>query len=1204
MISSHSQSQGIARSLLVAVVFAFGIGFITAIYFNTNFMNIKYERRSPFVEERSLPKKLVVQDVRTQQFRGKRGAITGITAETFSSGIQNQVIDSLRTVKSEMRNDLTSAMSMANSSRISLSESPSILLTDQPILSFSAPLETNGTKSTPLVERTGSLHARYISQSTPGIVQATTSASLNWDLGDISGLAQARTSFASKKVEGDLCSTTTVVNGTLTTIIGMCDGTASFVADNGPMTDASETTLFPFPSSTPVVVTTSPNVTPFTTSSSDTCTTTPATEGPPSSGSGITASREDCPSITTETVFIAGETSTTTVYASKPCPTVPPCTTCESPTCHCPNAGAPTTPEGNGAQGPCPGSGYTCYDCLDGWFCPPPQTPAQSAPCGFGWPCAHCDGGWFCVPGPTSSPSSETCTTSSGPTTNSASTTSSTRSTTSSRPNPTHPTGTSGAKPNPKSPRAASGWGYCGCWADQPDKPAFSLGPHTNIGPLTNAACVQHCMTRGYLMAGTEGGDSCYCGNFLNGTQHLDDSACSTPCAGDPKEACGGSRALTCYSSDNEAHGWASVGPQPLPATVSPPEIISLAAGGIAHSVVTQTAAMFPPPGADLSSLVNHYGHKTKQPEGQLPSGLGGPAPGSQATSPNGGDGGAAPVQGGPSSSNPNGAGGAAPVSQGGNPTSPGGNSNSGTNPSSAPTGGAGAAPVSGANSNTSPNQDSSSSSPGGGMGGAAPVTAGGNPTSPASSPAGIGGAGASPTSPSTNTGKIPPCDGSNPNCTPVDGDQTSGQGQGTAAPNPTGNPTQYPSGQGTAAPNGIPSTCTAGSTDPKCNPSSQNQGPNSPSNAGTAAPNPTGHGSRVCSIGSNDPSCTDMKGHGGSPTSTSPGQGQGTAAPNANPNQSTCTSGSNDPACSSPENGGTAAPGATQGSTSPNGNGSAAPNPLTPSNSPSSSSPNNGAGGPAPGQNQPTTSGSNGIPSTCTAESTDPTCTSPNNGGAGAAPGQSQPTTFGPNDGSLSGSSCTPGSNDPNCTPPGSNGGNPNPSGTGGQAPVTNDPTTTNPSSNGGGASPVGQGNGSGTPSTPGSNPNSSPSGNGGAGPNNGGNGSGSPSTPGSKPTPDPTGASGAAPGQGSNPTSPPGAVPYSARPSPSMTTFESMIAWTEPDGSIGSPTTMLHNGLSSDTNVFEVPELDFEKAPTSTISTSMLTDPRWRLVRPVAMW
>ncbi|OHW96827.1 WSC domain-containing protein [Colletotrichum incanum] len=48
---------------------------------------------------------------------------------------------------------------------------------------------------------------------------------------------------------------------------------------------------------------------------------------------------------------------------------------------------------------PCPGRGYSCSECLNGWFCPPQETPMQPAPCGMGWPCYHCKGGWYCAPG-------------------------------------------------------------------------------------------------------------------------------------------------------------------------------------------------------------------------------------------------------------------------------------------------------------------------------------------------------------------------------------------------------------------------------------------------------------------------------------------------------------------------------------------------------------------------------------------------------------------------------------------------------------------------------------------------------------------------------------------------------------------------------------------------------------------------------------
>ncbi|XXH03025.1 40S ribosomal protein [Hypoxylon texense] len=70
---------------------------------------------------------------------------------------------------------------------------------------------------------------------------------------------------------------------------------------------------------------------------------------------------EDCAVPPIRSVFLVGQTSTLTIYAYNACPTPSPCPECPSPTCHCPEAGGvPSTtspPGGNGAQGPCPGSG-------------------------------------------------------------------------------------------------------------------------------------------------------------------------------------------------------------------------------------------------------------------------------------------------------------------------------------------------------------------------------------------------------------------------------------------------------------------------------------------------------------------------------------------------------------------------------------------------------------------------------------------------------------------------------------------------------------------------------------------------------------------------------------------------------------------------------------------------------------------------------
>ncbi|KAK4084609.1 uncharacterized protein Triagg1_1089 [Trichoderma aggressivum f. europaeum] len=103
--------------------------------------------------------------------------------------------------------------------------------------------------------------------------------------------------------------------------------------------------------------------------------------------------------------------SAETTPASPSCPTCPSCDQCAPKICSVegpegPSAHQPPDP----SKGPCPGKGFKCVECLDGWFCPPQETPAQVAPCGLGWPCYHCSEGWFCAstetPIPTPPPSS------------------------------------------------------------------------------------------------------------------------------------------------------------------------------------------------------------------------------------------------------------------------------------------------------------------------------------------------------------------------------------------------------------------------------------------------------------------------------------------------------------------------------------------------------------------------------------------------------------------------------------------------------------------------------------------------------------------------------------------------------------------------------------------------------------------------------
>lgn len=174
----------------------------------------------------------------------------------------------------------------------------------------------------------------------------------------------------------------------------------------------------------------------------------------------------------------------------------------------------------------------------------------------------------------------------------------------------------------PTTQPSAFGWSFAGCWADQPHQPVLAAFPATELESMTNEACVRHCFVHGYTLAATSFGKKCHCGQFLNGTQKLD-SQCGSPCLGDHSEICGGDWALSCYSPDGQARGWARFGEQPLPDILEPPIVKSLAAGAVEFTVMTSLRRAFPTPGADAGSLMGQLGHVTQHPRATLPSGVG-----------------------------------------------------------------------------------------------------------------------------------------------------------------------------------------------------------------------------------------------------------------------------------------------------------------------------------------------------------------------------------------------------------------------------------------------------------------------------------------------------------------------------------------------------------------------------------------------------
>ncbi|KAF2668724.1 copper radical oxidase [Microthyrium microscopicum] len=111
----------------------------------------------------------------------------------------------------------------------------------------------------------------------------------------------------------------------------------------------------------------------------------------------------------------------------------------------------------------------------------------------------------------------------------------------------------SSAPPTPTGLGIPAGWSYKGCWQDNYNNLGRSMGnEQTDDQSMTIASCVAECQALGYSIAGMEYSYQCFCDNFIrNGAPPGVESDCSTACAGDSTETCGGPNRLSLYSSIN-----------------------------------------------------------------------------------------------------------------------------------------------------------------------------------------------------------------------------------------------------------------------------------------------------------------------------------------------------------------------------------------------------------------------------------------------------------------------------------------------------------------------------------------------------------------------------------------------------------------------------------------------------------------------------
>ena len=112
------------------------------------------------------------------------------------------------------------------------------------------------------------------------------------------------------------------------------------------------------------------------------------------------------------------------------------------------------------------------------------------------------------------------------------------------------PSGGSAPGLSPSSVKSTSGvWKAAGCFLDSLNPRSLGKQPEWWGQKISSSNCVEHCDSIRAKYAGTENGGQCFCGNELINSANRH-GKCTSKCAGDDSEICGGPGHLSVYSLD------------------------------------------------------------------------------------------------------------------------------------------------------------------------------------------------------------------------------------------------------------------------------------------------------------------------------------------------------------------------------------------------------------------------------------------------------------------------------------------------------------------------------------------------------------------------------------------------------------------------------------------------------------------------------
>lgn len=105
--------------------------------------------------------------------------------------------------------------------------------------------------------------------------------------------------------------------------------------------------------------------------------------------------------------------------------------------------------------------------------------------------------------------------------------------------------------PAPQTGGLNGSWTYEGCYEDNVNQARTFFWQIFYDGIMTPNMCLSQCAAFGYMAAGLEYGQECYCGDPANiqtvGSTQQPDTSCNIPCAGNASAICGGENLLSTY---------------------------------------------------------------------------------------------------------------------------------------------------------------------------------------------------------------------------------------------------------------------------------------------------------------------------------------------------------------------------------------------------------------------------------------------------------------------------------------------------------------------------------------------------------------------------------------------------------------------------------------------------------------------------------